>query len=535
MRDTSVFMPLDDYFSKTGRRQAIVLCQLPVTLLMGLITFFAILLSPASFTDAAFVPALLLHLLIFVACVFLPWNRLPAGTFTVIPVADCLALALTREVGGPVLSIVGLLLAFPVIWLSVSASRMRLALAVAAPLCGTIAAPLALGNGIERADLIRMILFPVIMGALAVTAHLVAGGVIRHRDIRDRKDRELVRMHEATQEHQQLLDAVLEAVNVGVWAIDTGGGDILTNRRLRADRAKAQGTPHGNPFVVGSGPADGTTPDGPAEIAMAGGSFTNTLICVGTGVQQRTFSAAARPFHDVEGRLKGSVLAFTDVTALVAALAARDAFVATVSHELRTPLTSMLGYLELMGDEPDAEYLGIVERNAQRLLSLINDLLLLASEDLEIRRRPANLSNLLQDAARNAEHEAAAKGVSIRDQIQADIEAEVDPSQFTRAIEQLVSNAIKFSPEGSEVSIALTEQNGEFCCSVSDQGIGMTKEEQDQAFTKFFRSDLAMKTAIPGAGLGLPISKAIVEAHGGEISLESQPGNGTVVTVRVAK
>ncbi|MCP9001916.1 HAMP domain-containing histidine kinase [Pseudarthrobacter sp. RMG13] len=327
---------------------------------------------------------------------------------------------------------------------------------------------------------------------------------------------------------------VLETVNVGVWALDTGGGDILTNRRLRADRTMAQRMPGVNPFVVGPAQATQTLSAGPAELALSGDSFTNKLIRVGTGDQQQRFSATAKPFHDNEGRQKGSVLAFTDVTALVSALEARDKFVATVSHELRTPLTSILGYLELLRDEPDAEYLGVIERNAQRLLTLINDLLLVASEDLEIRRRPANLSQLVEKATRSAEHEASAKGIILNDHIQGDLEAEVDPEQFTRAITQLLSNAIKFSPEGSEVLIALRGQNGGFICSISDQGIGMTEEEQEQAFTKFFRSDHAMKTAVPGAGLGLSISKAIIEAHGGQIRLKSKPGSGTTVTVSVS-
>lgn len=531
MRDTSVFMPLDDYFSRIGRRRAMLLCQLPITLAMALIAFFAWVFSPDSLQNPAFLLTLFLHLVIFLACPALPWDRLPAAAFTVIPLTDCLVLALTREVGGPVLDTVGLLLAFPVIWLAVSASRTRLALAVAAPLFGTIASPLLLGNGIERAELIHMIVSPVIMSALAFTAHLVANGVLRYRDARDQQDKDLIRLHESTQHHQQLLDTVLETVNVGVWAISHDGTDILTNRRLRAERARAQQMQGPNPFVPDAGPDDPAAKDQPAQLARRGGGFTDRLVRVGTGERQRSFSAAAKPFHDADGRLKGSVLAFTDVTALVNALAARENFVATVSHELRTPLTSMLGYLELLKDDPDTEYICIIERNAQRLLTLINDLLLVASEDIEIRRHPVNLSQLVAAAALSAEHDASARNIHIGHRIQPDIHARVDPGQFTRAIEQLLTNAIKFSPEGGQVTVTLQGNSGGLTCAVSDQGIGMTEEEQDQAFTKFFRSDHAMKTAVPGAGLGLSISKAIIEAHGGQITLTSQPGKGTTATI----
>ncbi|SEJ51766.1 Signal transduction histidine kinase [Arthrobacter sp. yr096] len=531
MQDTSVFMPLDDFFGNIGRRKAIFLCQLPLTLAMGLIILFVLLFSPETMADAAFQLTLAVHVLMLVACVALPWNKLPPWSFVLIPLADFLVLGLTRELGGPVLSVVTLLMVFPVIWLAVSASVTRLILAIAGPLAGIIASPYILGHLVERAELIRMIVVPVILAGVALTAHLVAGVVVRHRDIQIRKDRELVRLHKATQDHQQLLDAVLETVNVGVWAMDANGDDILTNHRFRMDRKSAQQIPGDNPFLT----SDGITElsDSPAGLAMSGRSFTNKLIRVGNNNPQMIFSVAARQFHDGDGRIKGSVLAFTDVTALVTALEAKDKFVATVSHELRTPLTSMLGYLQLLDDEPNPAYLRVIERNAQRLLTLINDLLLVASEDLEIRRKPANLSQLMDRASRAAEQEASAKGIVIHEQIDAGVEAEVDAGQFTRAVEQLLSNAIKFSPRGSEVTVALRRQNGGFICSISDQGLGMTPEEQEQAFTKFFRSDQAMKTAIPGAGLGLSISKAIVEAHGGQIDLESSPGKGTTVTLNM--
>lgn len=535
MQDTSVFMPLDDFFGTIGRRKAIVLCQLPLTLAMGLIILFVVLFSPETMGDTAFQLMLVVHALMLLACAALPWSKLPPWGFVLIPMADFFVLGLTRELGGPVLSVVTLLMVFPVIWLALSASVTRLVLAILGPFCGIIASPYLLGHEVAQAELIRMIVVPVILAGFSLTAHLVAGVVVRHRDIQREKDRELLRLHKATQDHQQLLDAVLETVNVGVWAMDAAGDDILTNHRFRTDRKAALQMPGSNPFLAAAAHGAAELLESPAGLAMSGRSFTNKLIRVGGENRQMIFSVAARQFHDDAGRAKGSVLAFTDVTALVTALEAKDKFVGTISHELRTPLTSMLGYLQLMGDEPNPAYLQVIERNAHRLLTLINDLLLVASEHLEVRRKPASLSHLLDKATRAAEQDAAAKGIVIKNRIEAGVEAEVDAGQFTRAVDQLLSNAIKFSPRGSEVTVALRKQEGGFICSISDQGIGMTTEEQEQAFTKFFRSDHAMKAAIPGAGLGLSISKAIVEAHGGQIDLVSSPEKGTTVTVKVSQ
>ncbi|WP_120522705.1 PAS domain-containing sensor histidine kinase [Arthrobacter celericrescens] len=532
MGDT-VFLPLEDYFNRTGMRRAITLCQLPLTVTVAFIVGLALLFNPDTLSGPVFMPVLILHVLILGACILLPWDRLPAGSFVAVPMVDCFAIAAMREVGGPVLSVVGLLMVFPVIWLSVSASRARLVLAVGAPLVATIASSLAVGSGIERSDLIRMIVFPTIMAGLAITGHVVASGLIRHRDKLNRKDRELAHLHEATKDHAQLLDAVLETVTVGVWTMNTEGEDLLTNRRLRADRSWAEGAVapgQANPFIP-CAPDANERGESPASLALRGANFTNRLVRVGSDNQQRTFSAAARPLLDESGHLKGSTIAFTDVTALVEAQAARDKFVASVSHELRTPLTSILGYMEVLGDGPDAHFMGIIERNANRLLSLVNDLLLVASEDLELRRRPTNVSELLEESARAAMPAAAAKDVTIATKTPEDVMAVVDPSQISKAIGHVLSNAIKFSPDGSPVTIGLQQYEGRIEFSVCDRGVGMTGQEVNQAFTKFFRGDHAMETAIPGAGLGLPLSKAIVEAHGGTIELNSQPGFGTTVTI----
>jgi signal transduction histidine kinase len=109
--------------------------------------------------------------------------------------------------------------------------------------------------------------------------------------------------------------------------------------------------------------------------------------------------------------------------------------------------------------------------------------------------------------------------------------ARIDPGRIRQVFGNLVSNAIKFSPDGGKVTARAYRANSHVVCSIADTGIGMDGREQEQAFTKFFRSARSRETAIPGAGLGLPISKTIVEGHGGSISLRSAPGKGTTVTV----
>ena len=113
------------------------------------------------------------------------------------------------------------------------------------------------------------------------------------------------------------------------------------------------------------------------------------------------------------------------------------------------------------------------------------------------------------------------------------LEAHVDSSRIAQVLDNLVSNAIKYSPKGADVEVAAWEDQDFVFCRVSDTGMGMTEEEQSEAFTKFFRAGGVRNSTIPGVGLGLPISKAIVEAHGGTITLESEPGRGTTFLVKM--
>ncbi|MGN6442856.1 MAG: sensor histidine kinase, partial [Arthrobacter sp.] len=234
------------------------------------------------------------------------------------------------------------------------------------------------------------------------------------------------------------------------------------------------------------------------------------------------------------GQEGGAVITFVDVTSLISALAAKDNFVATVSHELRTPLTSILGYLELVLDEPGheeiQEELLVVRRNAEHLLSLVNDLIAVASERVDLSLEETDLARLLAVEINAALPAAASNGLQLALDAGQPLPGRMDPKRISQVIQSLLSNAIKYSPDGGLVTVRAYRNGRDLVCTITDTGLGMTEEEQEQAFTKFFRSARSRETAIPGAGLGLIVSKTIVEGHGGSISLDSEPGVGTSVT-----
>ncbi|UUL76615.1 HAMP domain-containing histidine kinase [Pseudarthrobacter sp. Fe7] len=201
---------------------------------------------------------------------------------------------------------------------------------------------------------------------------------------------------------------------------------------------------------------------------------------------------------------------------------------------LRTPLTSILGYLELVLDEPGhediREELQVVRRNAEHLLNLVNDLIAVASERVDLSLAETDISRVLAMEVHAALPKAAGNGLQLVLDVEQPLRARVDPERISQVVRNLLSNAIKYSPSGGVITARATRTDEGLVCSITDTGLGMTEEEQDQAFTKFFRSARSRETAIPGAGLGLPISKTIVEGHGGSISLDSEPGVGTTAS-----
>jgi signal transduction histidine kinase len=218
----------------------------------------------------------------------------------------------------------------------------------------------------------------------------------------------------------------------------------------------------------------------------------------------------------------------------------KDEFVSSVSHELRTPLTSISGYVELLKEDEQSEqrrsYLEIVERNADRLLGLVSDLLFTARlQDgrLELERLDVDMGRLVREAAASARPRAETAGVELIVQVDDAPHVSGEPDRLAQLLDNLVSNAVKFTPGGGRVEVRLFARSGNACVQVSDTGIGIPEEEREKLFERFFRSQTALERQIQGTGLGLYISKAIVEAHGGRIGVRSDDGEGTTFVVEL--
>ena len=221
----------------------------------------------------------------------------------------------------------------------------------------------------------------------------------------------------------------------------------------------------------------------------------------------------------------------------------RQEFVAAVSHELRTPLTSIIGYLDLVTENvagnltpEQLTFLTIVERNADRLHELVGDLLLIAESDggaLVLDLRATDLDALAADCVESARPIADEREIEMTLHLGATRPIQADPFRLGQMMDNLVSNAIKFTPEGGRVVVRTAFEDGHALFEVTDSGPGISLADQALLFDRFFRARTAVDQAVRGTGLGLTIVKAIVDAHHGSISVESTVGTSSTFRVQL--
>jgi len=245
----------------------------------------------------------------------------------------------------------------------------------------------------------------------------------------------------------------------------------------------------------------------------------------------------ASPLID-EGEIAGMVVAFQDVSERRRLERMKDEFISTVSHELRTPLTSLRASLGLISSgsldkrpEKQKQMLEVAIGNCDRLVRLVNDILdfdRVERGSMPLHREVMPAGDLLRRAA-DVENEAALKAqITFRFDASSKVLVDVDQDRILQVLAELVSNAIKFSPPQTIIKLAAQPvENDQVCIVVEDQGRGIAQEKLDMIFERFQQGDASDSRALGGTGLGLAICRRIVQQHGGQIWVESEPGKGS--------
>jgi two-component system phosphate regulon sensor histidine kinase PhoR len=341
-----------------------------------------------------------------------------------------------------------------------------------------------------------------------------------------RENQEMVAQAEGRARQDALLDSMIE----GVLVLDE------TNRVQFANRAFAEmfgtlGMLSGKPVL------EAVRAHEVAEIvertASAGRVIDHEMKLPGAAEGWLQVNAAA--ITSVERRRLGTVLVFHDLTRMKQLERTREEFVGNVSHELRTPLSLIKGYAETLLDgakdnpEVATKFLQTIDRNARRLDLLIQDLLTISALEsgrMAMNPQPVALQAVVERGIVDLKSQADARKVTLMNQVP-DLTAQADETRFEQVMSNLLENAVKYGREGGTVVIGGREvENNYLEIFVRDDGPGIPLEARERVFERFFRVDKARSREQGGTGLGLAIVKHIVQAHGGRVWVESEPGKG---------
>ena len=431
----------------------------------------------------------------------------------------------------------------PALWLVVQ-YRMRGVLVGTIAILTTISLPsLATDTELSMVNFARF-------GVLPVTFLIVAALVLI-------LFARLSHQHKEFKRQDRLLKGVINHLNVGVLVMDAQGNDVMANPAQRYIHGLV--SPAGNPDPTEAGhliyDIDGVPippQRRPARRVIRGESFDDLLVVAGAPTdEQRVLQITSRIIASPDDGVESRILIFDDISDAYHTQRAQQDIIATVSHELRTPLTSILGYtdfaIETLQDVAEEDrrelevFLTVIERNAEKLLARVEDLLLQQQArygNLKLNKQPLCLAALAREAVQAQQALAVERNIKLEFETLNEPTIRADAQRINQVMDNLLSNALKFTPPGGRVQVRVDRDDGdgvsvpEAIFAVTDSGPGMTANERENLFTPFYRTQSAA-TSTQGTGLGLSVSKGIVETHHGSIQVDSTAGEGSTFVVRL--
>ncbi|MCS5721604.1 PAS domain-containing sensor histidine kinase [Herbiconiux sp. CPCC 203407] len=468
--------------------------------------------------------------------------------FAAFPLLDIVACIFIRAALVDVLPVAGLLVIFPIAWLSFAFPAPLMVAGIAGTAVVTAYPLLRDGAGIdEPGDWARVFALPIVVTLFAVATAAVGRDLVTRQSRADAEAERARAAQLSSTEATLTIRALVETSPDALAVFDLDGRAIVAN-----DAALAVGLKVGRPDLMLVGDFTEVYDRHGQEIAVGGATMERILggalaepqrVTVGTPGSQLTLSVSARSVPGASGEPIAVVMVAHDVTELVHAIEVRDRFLDDVGHELKTPLTTILGHADLLADAPDAATVAqaaTIRRAAERQWGVVNQLMSAGRTTVDTGAAGApdasevvEAGGIIERGSEAARLSADQKGVDLAVVLDA-----VEPVRFAARdllalVEAITSNAVRFTPAGGTVVVGLRREGESALLEVSDTGIGMSPDEQQHAFDRFYRTASSREQAVPGLGLGLSIAQTLAESNGATISLESTPGQGTVVTVRM--
>lgn len=346
---------------------------------------------------------------------------------------------------------------------------------------------------------------------------------------------------ESSEAERRRLDSVLSHMSDGVIATDRRGNITIINEMASEDL-------NVNPDeVIGRSILDVLDIRSQYTLREILENQDEIILDLSDAEHEQILNAYFSLIQRESGFISGLVCVLHDVTEQQKIDRERRQFVSNVSHELRTPLTSMRSYIEALNDgawkDPEVapQFLKVTQDETDRMIRMINDLLSLSRMDsgrLQLELELVNLNELFNyilnrfdmmlDKDNNDTRDTKTKNYTIkRDFTKRDLWVEIDTDKFIQVVDNIMNNAIKYSPDGGVITCRLLETHNHVILSITDQGLGIPKKDLSHVFDRFFRVDKARSRAQGGTGLGLAISKEVIALHHGKIWVDSIEGKGS--------
>lgn len=353
--------------------------------------------------------------------------------------------------------------------------------------------------------------------------------------------RNLQEMMQAQEVHQNRLSTLIENVESGLLLIDDRGFITMINRSFKhhfhlenqrlIKKRYHEAIPHREVIEIVE------------EVFMTEQNVRRQLL-LALGIERKHFEVSGAPIIGTNAEWKGILVVFHDITSLKKLEQMRKDFVANVSHELKTPITSIKGFTETLLDgaledkEALTMFLNIILKESERMESLVMDLLELSKieqKGISLNMTKLAVDEVIKEMIPPLQNRLESKQIDLSLQLEKDLWIDGDTARLKQVFFNLMTNAILYTQAGGHVQVRAFAEDERIIVKVKDNGIGMNPDELPRIFERFYRVDKARSRNSGGTGLGLAIVKHIVEAHEGEISVESKANEGTTFTVSLKK
>jgi len=529
------------------RTYSIWLSQLLLSIVVVVIVLLVQALSPETISLWTFTIGVSLVVVLTALALALPWQRLPRWAVLGIPLLDIVAVGLmTRDT--PI--DFAFLWVFPVTWIAT-----HYALWATGTALGTVAVLVLLeelAHPENENSTLRLIIVTLSLSFIAISTHTAARQTRAFKRLLRREANKLNETLSRSTRQERELSRVLGSIDVGVVRLSADGDILEANKTYRNLYDIDPDDPTSAPRSVEYDGLEGSplgNASRPMTRARRGEQFEDERTWLFTADWEwRAIAVTALRLPDDHGLESGeSLLIAHDITAMISAERARASLATRVSHELRNPLTTILGFSDLLLE--DAKLTERTRVRVQAITAAAERMMTLANEILESGKQAeragsimtsTDLTKVVADSVESFAPAAEAGGIHVVLAVSEPVPVLGDAFRLRQVSDNLLSNAIKYTPKGGRVTVevfrsseegdgASPQEQAVLC--ITDTGMGMDAADLDRVFEPYFRSAAAEASGVTGTGLGMGIVRSLVDEHGGDLTVTSSPGRGTVATV----